>query len=267
MSAMTDTTTDEPIAVPRSSLLNDTSLVFWRELRPVVRDPLSVGFGLIQPLFFLALFAPLLNTVTGLGTGDSLQWFVPGLIVMLCLFGTGSTGANLLFEMETGSHERMLVTPLSRSSLLIGRALKEILPVILQAMVVIVVALPFGFRANLGGAVLGLAMLSFFCIGLGALSYTLALYCKKTNWLFWVIQQTLLFPLLLLAGMLLPVDEGPGWLRALSAANPLTYIVNAERELFNGQFDWSTIGAAALASVIVVIVGLFVGSRKMQSSN
>lgn len=54
-----------------------------------------------------------------------MQWFVLGIIVMSGLLGASMTGSNLLYEMQTGSHERMLVTPLSRSSLLIGRALKE----------------------------------------------------------------------------------------------------------------------------------------------
>ena len=105
-----------------------------RELKPVLRDPFSVVFSMIQPLFFLALFAPLLTSVTGLGQGSSLQWFVPGIVVMSCLFGASMTGSNLLIEMQTGSHERMLVTPLSRSSLLLGRALKEIVPVVVQAV-------------------------------------------------------------------------------------------------------------------------------------
>ena len=105
-----------------------------RAASPSCSDPFSVMFGLIQPLFFLALFAPLLSSVSRTRhRRRSLQWFVPGTIVMLCLFGTSTTGANLLSEMQTGSHERMLVTPLSRSSLMIGRALKEIVPTAAQA--------------------------------------------------------------------------------------------------------------------------------------
>ncbi len=66
---------------------------------------------------------------------------------------------------------------------------------------------------HLAGTLVGVVILSAFCLGLGALSYTLALASKNQEWLFWTVQQTLLFPLLLLAGMLLPIDGGPGWLR------------------------------------------------------
>ncbi|GAA2678062.1 ABC transporter permease [Actinoplanes palleronii] len=244
-----------------SSLVTDTRVVFSRELRPVLRSPFSIVFSMVQPLFFLALFAPLLPE------GSSLQWFVPGIIVMSCLFGSSMTGSNLLYEIQTGSHERMLVTPLRRPALLIGRALKEIVPMIAQAAVIVLACLPFGFRLHLTGAVLGLLILAGFCVGLGALSYTLALASKNQEWLFWTVQQTLLFPLLLLAGVLLPIDNGPGWLRLLSQINPMTYVVNAERALFDGDIWSRTTVYGLIAAAGVGLLGLFVGVRAMQRSD
>jgi len=186
-----------------TSLVTDTITVFVRELRPVLRNPFSVIFTMVQPLFFLALFAPLLP-------GDStLQWFVPGIVVMSCLFGTSTTGSNLLYEIQTGSHERMLVSPLRRPALIIGRALKEIVPMLAQTVLLILVTVPFGFELYPLGALLGLLILSVFCVGLGALSYTLALASKNQEWMFWGVQQTLIFPLLLLAGMMLRSRVAP----------------------------------------------------------
>ena len=76
-----------------------------------MREPLSMVFSMIQPLVFLTLFAPLLTRVPGVD-GSPLQWFVPGIVVMSCLMGSSMTGANLMAEMQTGSHERLLVAPL-----------------------------------------------------------------------------------------------------------------------------------------------------------
>src|SRR3954467_4861470 len=137
-----------------TSLIADTRTVFSRELRPTLRNPFTIVFSMVQPLVFLALFAPLLPD----RGGDALQWFVPGIVVMSCLFGASMTGSNLLFEIQTGSHERMLVTPLRRPALLIGRALKEIVPMFAQAALIVTVCLPFGFRFNLAGALLGLVI-------------------------------------------------------------------------------------------------------------
>jgi ABC-2 type transport system permease protein len=248
-----------------TTIVTDTATVFTRELRPVLRNPFSVIFSMIQPLFFLALFAPLLPDVVG---GESaLQWFVPGIVVMVCLFGTSTTGANLLFEIQTGSHERMLVTPLRRPALIIGRALKEIVPMFAQAALIVAATIPFGFRLHPVGAVLGLLLLSVFCVGLGSLSYTLGLASKNQEWLFWAVQQTLLFPLLLLAGMLLPIDGGPGWLQTLANFNPLTYVVDAERALFTGELFSSAVASGVIAAVAVAAGGLFVGVRAMRRSS
>jgi ABC-2 type transport system permease protein len=248
-----------------SKLAIDSGVVMWRELRPMLRDPFSLTFSLVQPVFFLALFGPLLAAnVEVPGGGSVWQWFVPGILVMTALFGTSMTGSNLLFEMQTGSHERMLVTPLSRSSLLVGRALKEIAPLVAQAALVVVVMIPFGFELHLGGALLGLALLAVFGVGLGALSYALALASRNQDWMFWTVQQTLIFPLLILSGMLLPLQGAPAWMEVLSRLNPLRYVVEAERALFAGIIVDPAVATGALAAAAVAAVGLWVGTRMMR---
>ena len=259
--------TDPPQETAVPTLVSDTTTVLVRELRPVLRNPFSVIFSMVQPLFFLALFGPLLISVTGQGTAETLQTFVPGILVMSTLFAASTTGANLLLEIQTGSHERMLVTPRSRSSLLVGRALKEVVPLAAQVALIVAAVIPFGFDLHLAGALLGLVILSVFCLGLGSLSYTLALAAKNQEWLFWTVQQTLIFPLLLLAGMLLPIEAGPGWLQTLSKWNPLTYVVNAERALFNGDVWATTTVTGAIAALAVGAFGLLVGTRAMKRSD
>jgi ABC-2 type transport system permease protein len=130
---------------PQPSVVRNTATVFARELRPTLRDPFSLIFSLVQPLVFLGLFGPLLIASSGGEAGPVLQSFVPGILVMIALFGTGATGSNLLYEMQTGSHERTLVAPIARSSLLIGRALKEMAPIVVQATLIALVTIPFGF--------------------------------------------------------------------------------------------------------------------------
>ncbi|UNK44985.1 ABC transporter permease [Arthrobacter sulfonylureivorans] len=244
-------------------IVRDTKFVFWRELLLVLRDPFSLVFSLLQPLIFLALFGPLLGAAVGteaFGGESSLQWFLPGVVVMISLFGTTMTGSNLQYELMTGSYERILATPLSRSSLMIGRALKEWAPLVAQGLLIALVCIPFGFVFYPLHVLLGLLILGIFGIGIGALSYTLALITQGTEWVFWGVQQTLLFPLMILSGIMLPIEAGPGWMQALSRYNPLTYLVNAERELFAG-----TVGADTLwglvAAVLTAAVGLAVGIR------
>lgn len=266
---MTTPATATPAATVRRSLVRDTLIVLTRELRPTLDDPFSVVFSLVQPIFFLALFGPLLagNLGSGLPGGDVWQWFVPAILVMISLFGSSTVGANLLFEMQTGAHERMLVTPLARSSLLVGRAFKEVVTLAAQAALVVLVMLPVGFTLYPLGALLGLVLLAVLGVGISSLSYALALAVRKQDWMFWVVQQTVLFPIMILSGMLLPLDGGPGWMQALAKANPLTYVVDAERAMFAGDLTSSAVLWGFVAAGVTAAIGLTVGILSMQRSD
>lgn len=253
---------------PVARVLRDTWAVAARELRLVLRDPFSMIIALGQPLVFLFLFAPLLSGLTG-GSGvsgaETIQWFLPGLLVMIALFGTGMTGSNLLLEMQMGSYERILASPLSRSSIIMGRALKEFVPLVGQAIILTLAAVPLGFTLHPLGIFLGIIMLGIFGIGLGALSYALGLASKNKEWLFWTVQQSITFPLLLLAGMMLPLETGPAWMRVASRFNPVTYLVNGERALFAGEFTLDVVWGF-VAAVATAVVGLWVGVAAIRSA-
>ncbi|MEU7814235.1 ABC transporter permease [Pseudonocardia sp. NPDC049154] len=256
-------------APPRTSVLTDVGHVWWRETLTIVRDPFSLIFSLLQPLVFLGLFGPLLAGVAGGAAafgGSSLQWFLPGVVVMITMFGTSMTGANLQFEIMTGAFERILATPLSRSSLMIGRALKELTPLVVQAAVITLVAIPFGFVLYPLHVVVGLVLLGVFGVGIGALSYALAIAARKTEWIFWAVQQSLLFPLLILSGMMLPLETGPGWMQVVSKFNPLTYVVDAERVLFAGGIADATVLWGFVAAILTALVGLAVGIRSIRKA-
>jgi ABC-2 type transport system permease protein len=249
---------------PGTSFAADVRTVLERELRPALRDPFTLAFSLLQPLILLAFFLPLLD---GLGAGGSLAWFVPGTLVMTSLFGTLGAGYALLMEAQTGAHERMLVTPLRRSSLIVGRALKELAPAVAQAVVIIALTVPFGFRPHPAGALLGLAILGLLGIGVGALSYTLAAVAKGRDWVFWGLTQSLPFPLLILSGLLLPLDAAPRWMRLAAQWNPLAYVVTAERALFAGDFPVGDVVAAVAAALATVAIGLALGIRAMRHAS
>src|SRR4029450_8031159 len=126
-----------------TTVIADTRAVFQREMSLVLRDPFSIIFSLVQPLVFLGLFGRLLAgsvDPAAIDGASPLQWFLPGVIVMICLFGTSTTGSNLLFEITMGSYERELASPLHRSSILIGKALKELAPLVVQAALVVLVS-------------------------------------------------------------------------------------------------------------------------------
>ena len=115
-------------------------------------------------------------------------------------------------------------------------------------------------------ALVGLVLLGVFGVGVGALSSALAIAARKTEWIFWAVQQSLLFPLLILSGMMLPLQAGPEWMRIASMVNPLTYVVDAERTLFAGTFVDPSVWWGFVAALVTAAVGLWVGVRSIRKA-
>src|SRR5436190_688347 len=133
--------------------LHDTWLIFVRSLMLTLRNPVWVFIGLAQPVLYLALFAPLLFPLTsaqGFPPGGAFNVFVPGLLVQLAMF-SAFTGFALIAELRAGVLERMRVTPISRISMLLGRSLRDVTILLVQAALLIIFALPFGLNIEPGG--------------------------------------------------------------------------------------------------------------------
>ena len=97
--------------------VRDTWLIFRRSLILTIRQPVWILFGLMVPALYLFLFGPLLEGAVGAAGGaqNAFNWFVPGLIVQIAIFGTAFGGFGLIAEMRAGVVERMRVTPISRA--------------------------------------------------------------------------------------------------------------------------------------------------------
>ncbi|MEU6715994.1 ABC transporter permease [Nonomuraea sp. NPDC046802] len=243
-----------------TTFLRDTTTVFSREFAPVVREPLGLLFEMGQPLLFLFLFGSLLDGAVG----SSWQWFVPGILVMMCLTGPMASGYTLLVELIGGSMERLMVTPLNRTAMLVGRTMKEMAILLAQAVLIIVLSIPLGFELYAAGVLVGLAQLLVFGIGLGALSFVLAIKSAPSGTLFYIVSQSILFPLLLLSGVLLPLDTAPAWLRTIGQINPVTHIVDAQRALFAGDLANPSILYGTAAACAIAAIGLYLGNRAMR---
>jgi ABC-2 type transport system permease protein len=181
-----------------------------------------------------------------------LDVFVPGILVMLAYTSVSSAGWFLLSELDSGVIERLRVTPVSRFALLMGGLLRDVLAVILPALVLIGIATPFGFHPHLTGMAVLLALLALVAIATSATSNALALILRRVESLTAITNGTL-FPLLFLSGMMLPLALAPAWMRFVSHFNPLYYMVEAARDLSLG-----TIMSAAVGEAFLVAGGLTV---------
>ncbi|MEJ3742053.1 ABC transporter permease [Actinomycetes bacterium KLBMP 9797] len=228
-------------------LLRDTWLVFQRQMLLVLRNPVWLIIGVIQPLYFLFLFAPLVKPALGPGTttGEAYQLFVPGLLVMLAIFGSMFVGFGLIAELRAGVIERSRVTPASRLALMLGRSLRDVVALLFQATLITVLAIPFGLEIQLGDLLLAYLLLALIGLMLSAASNAVALKLRSEDALA-PLMNAVGQPILLLSGILLPLTLAPGWLQGLADWNPFSWAVDASRALFAGDPGDSSVWQALL---------------------
>jgi ABC-2 type transport system permease protein len=236
--------------------VRDTWIVFVRYMGLFLRNPAWVVVAVIQPLCYLLLFAPLLKSIAslrGFPPGGAYNVFVPGLLIQLGLFGSASVGFGLIAELRAGVIERMRVTPVSRFALLLGRALRDVINLLVQALIIVLLSLPFGLNIHPLGLLVILGLLALIGFLFASISYALGLWLKSED-AFAPLTFTALLPLLLLSGVLLPLTLAPGWLRAIASANPLAYAVDAARAIFNDHLaDVSVVKGVAIMAALALI--------------
>jgi ABC-2 type transport system permease protein len=257
------------------SFISDTLFVFRRQQRLILRVPVFLIVGVLQPILYLALFGPLLTRLpagtlsggpgTG-GTAEAYQFFVPGLLIQLALFGSTFVGFAIISEWRAGIIERFRVTPVSRVALLTGRVLRDVVTLVVQSTVLILAGLAFGLRAPLGAVLLSYVYLVLVAIGLSSLSYATALRIKSED-AFAPLVNSVVVPLILLSGVMLPMTLGPGWLQGIARVSPFRYIIDAMREAYAGRY-WDAVTVEGLCVAVgLAAVLLWLGSRVFVTEN
>jgi len=232
-------------------LLRDTSLIFQRQIQLLLRNPVWIFVGVFQPVMYLLLFAPLLKPALQVSSNaEAYEIFVPGLLVLLAIFGGLFQGFGLIAELRAGVIERSRVTPVSRLALLLGRSLRDVVSLIAQAVIITLLALIFDLRVVLGNLLLAYLMLALISLMTSALSYGVALVVKSEDALA-PLMNTVAQPVLLLSGILLPLTYAPGWLQGIADWNPFSWAVDGTRALFRGD-----LGAPAVWQGLVIMAVL-----------
>ena len=245
-------------------LARDTWLVFGRYFWIFIHNPAWVVIGVVQPLLYLLLFAPLLKQIQsapGFPRGGAYNVFVPGLLVQLGLFGAAGVGFSLIAELRMGVIERLRVTPVSRVALLLGRALRDVISIVVQSLILILLALPFGLSIHPVGIVIVLALIGLIGLLTASVAYAVALAVRSED-SYAPIVFTSALPILLLSGVLLPLGLAPQWLRNIAAVNPLSYAVDAARAIFNDSLGDPSVAKGVAIMVVLSVIAVVIGARQ-----
>jgi len=235
--------------------VRDTGLLFHRYTIQMLRNPVWLFVGFSTPVLYLVLFTPLLKSlpgVKGFPTGTVLDVFLPGILALLAFASGSSSGFGTIFELQSGLLERLRVTPANRAAILLGPILSGLMMMTVFDAVVVAVGFGFGFSIHWGGLLVLVVLLWLLATLFAAFSVATALVTKDIS-SFAAIINGINLPLLLTAGVLLPISLGPLWLRVLAHFNPLYYLVEASRSLAVGHF-----GGSAVWQAFAVLVPLCV---------
>lgn len=243
-------------------ILSDTYTIFWREMKRYRKSRSGVLIRLIQPAIWIIvvgnIFAGTQPLIQSVGfDGEYIEFMAPGVIILTAIFTSIFGGVNTLWDRRYGFMNKALTSPVSRSSIALGKMLAISMISALQASLIIGIALAIGVGfPNLLVIIPIMAIVILFSLGFSGISVTVAAVAKSQE-TFWGTINFLGMPLFMLSPALFPLELLPDWLAFAAKLNPVTYTVLLVRELMTGVTEG--ISAAVSIGIISVFVLVMVG--------
>ena len=201
--------------------------VWWRELKVFQREKSRIISSIVQPLMWLFLFGTGIGASVNISTVNYQDYIYPGILTMSVLFGSVFFGLYIVWDRKLDVLKAVLVAPVSRISIFLGKVLGGCTDVMIQIIILFLFSFLFP-SVTLWGIPLALLLLFITSVALVSMGLALGSLLESLEG-FQVISAFLVFPLFFLSGALFPIDNLPGWLTGLVRLNPLTYAVDGVR--------------------------------------
>lgn len=243
MSTTTTTPTTAGAAAARrrasgfSATLRGIYIVWYRDLLRWWRERTRIVVSLAQPLLFLIVFGAGLGSALGSGVGVSgtsyAEFVFPGVLGMAVLFAAVFGAMSIVWDREFGFLKEILVAPIDRSAVAIGKSLGGATQAMVQGLILLVLAPLIGIQLTIGSVLLLIPFVFFLAFALSALGVALASRMKSMQ-SFQVVMNFLVMPMFFLSGALFPLANLPGWMTVLTRLNPVTYGMDPIRRILLG---------------------------------
>ncbi|GAA2641205.1 ABC transporter permease [Dactylosporangium fulvum] len=240
-----------------------------RRLKVFVRQPAFLVITLIQPAIWLFLFGNLFRRVVelpGFGSGSYLDYLIPGVVVMSAISSSMWSGMGVLEEIDRGTMNRFLSTPVNRGAILNAVVVEQVLSVTIQSVIIVLLGLAAG--ADLPGGVTGAVLLVVAAALLGtvfsALSNTVGMLVRQRETIIG-LNTLLLLPLTFLSSAFIATPLMPGWMQAVAAGNPVNWALKASRAVLAGDVDWAAAGTYGGALLALATAMLWLSTRTFRA--
>ncbi|RLM66974.1 ABC transporter permease [Halorubrum sp. Atlit-8R] len=253
-----------------NTFVGDAWVNFKRWNLKAVRNPFVLVVSLVQPIIFLVLFTEVFGNVAGGAVNRGLPgisyetYLVPAITIQVALAAAITSGVGLVNDIENGMFEKVLVTPMSRTAVFVGKTAAEVFRIAVQIAIILGLGVLLGadIVTGVAGAAGIVAVGILFSLWFVAFSNAVAILTRDQEST--IISANLLqFPLLFLSSAFLPLEALPGWIQTFARVNPVTYGVDAARSLMIDRDVMTVIDVAwfggtldGVAPGVAVLVGL-----------
>lgn len=229
-----------------------TWVVAYRELLRFVSERSRIISSLAFPLLFLIIFGGGFGNVIGdLAPGvNFMQFMYPGIVAMTVLTSSLFAGVSVVWDREFGFLREILVAPIGRTGIVLGKAIGATVTGLLQVLIMLILAPVLGVSLSIPIVLQLIPIVIMLSLALSGLGILLATFMTSQQG-FQLLIQLLIFPLIFLAGVFFPVNNVPVWLEVISKLNPLTYGVDAIRQIFLGSN--SALGVTVLGHTMTLL--------------
>ena len=231
--------------------------LWLREVKRYLRDRLRIVSGIVSPILWLFIFGTGIRFVGAIGGLDYQAYLFPGIVAQSLLFTSMFIGISVIWDREFGFMKEILVAPISKLSIFFGKMLGDSTDAFIQGVIVLVFGVLLGIVQDVGVVLLLASIMVLLTFGFVSLGLTIASFIQNLE-SYGVVVSFVNMPLFFLSGALFPVrgDNIPGWLQTASAFNPLTYGVDALRQIALGQ-GWEPLFPLYFDLLIIVLFDAF----------
>ncbi len=210
-------------------------IIWYRDVLRFWRDKMRMIGSIAFPLLFLFIFGSGLSSRMGfLGPGiDFTQFMFPGIIGMTVLMSSFMAGVSVVWDREFGFLKEVLVAPISRTSVAVGKTLGSATVALPQGIIILLFAPLIGVSLSVLTVLALLPLMFLLAASMGSLGILLATRIRSMQ-AFQVVMQMLMFPMLFLSGVFFPVEGLPAWMNILVKINPATYGIAPIRQVILG---------------------------------
>ena len=210
-------------------------VIAYRELVRFVQDRPRMISSFSMPIIFLLIFGAGFGRLIGqmMPGVDYIQFMYPGILAMTVLMTSVMSGVSIVWDREFGFLKEVLVSPLSRSGVLVGKDVGAATIAIVQGAIMLVLAPIVNVPINLGTVLALLPLLLILSLSLSGLGLLIGARMRSQQG-FQIVMQLVIFPMMFLSGIFFPVSGVATWLGVLSKLNPVTYGIDAIRQVFLG---------------------------------